>query len=90
MSRSDDSGWAWLEPLPANLAADDARQQLARAVARVFSGAEGEWVLAHLKALTLERCLGPDASDSMLRSLEGQRQLVHHILALAARGREGF
>jgi hypothetical protein len=82
-----DKGWSWLEPPQAK--GDEARRQLARAFARVFSGPDGEAVLAHLRSLTIERCLGPDASDSLLRCLEGQRQLVHHILALAARGREG-
>lgn len=89
MATSADAGWSWLDPAAASAVGDDDRLRLARAAARVFSGCEGEWVLAHLKALTLDRCLGPDASDGALRALEGQRQLVLHLLSLAARGREG-
>lgn len=89
MTASSDRGWSWLEPAPASPVGDDDRLQLARAFARAFSGSEGEWVLGHLKALTLDRCLGPEASDGALRALEGQRQLVLHILSLVARGREG-
>lgn len=83
-----DPGWSWLEPA-ARPAGDDQSLALARACARVFADTEGEWVLAHLKGLTLDRCLSPDASDAALRCLEGQRQLVLHILSLVARGREG-
>ena len=80
-----DPGWAWFEPAPA--ATDDQRQTLARAFARVFSAPDAPLVLAHLRALTVERSLGPDASDAALRYLEGQRMLVQHILSLIERGR---
>jgi hypothetical protein len=33
--------------------------------------------------------LGPDCGDGALRSLEGQRVLVHHILSLIESGRDG-
>lgn len=87
MPPSSDPGWSWLEPQPQSGTADEERQALSRAATRIFSGSDGELVLAHLKALTLGRCLGPEASDAALRTLEGQRQLVLHILSLAARGR---
>jgi hypothetical protein len=67
----------------------DAGRELRLSFARCFAGPEGEKVLAHLRALTLDRALGPDASDAMLRHLEGQRQLVTHILAQIERGRQG-
>lgn len=89
MTAASDRGWSWLEPVAPPPPGDDERLQLARAFARVFSGSEGEWVLGHLKALTLDRCLGPEASDGALRALEGQRQLVLHVLSLVARGRDG-
>ncbi len=60
---------------------------LSIAFARCFSTREGERVLAHLKAVTLDRALGPDSSDALLRHLEGQRQLVASILAQIERGR---
>lgn len=53
----------------------------------LFFHPEGERVLAHLKAVTLDRALGPDSSDALLRHLEGQRQLVASILAQIERGR---
>jgi hypothetical protein len=82
-----DTGWTWFEP-SSPLAGDDAFD-LARRFARVFGSGDGEDVLAHLEALTLGRCLGPDAPDQTLRHLEGQRHLVHHIRQLVARGRGG-
>lgn len=83
-----DPGWSWFEagrPVPAETEAR--AQALARSYARTFSGPDGEAVLAHLVALTQERCLGPEASDAALRTLEGQRLLVAQIRALAERGR---
>jgi len=82
-----DPGWNWFAPPPPP--GDDERLALSRAFARLFAGAEGEAALGHLTALTVDRCLGPDASDSALRMLEGQRQLVRHILSLIERGRIG-
>lgn len=81
-----DPGWGWFEPpAPPD---NSQRLALARAFARAFSGADGELALSHLRALTLERCLGPEASDSALRCLEGQRLLAAHILSLVDRGRD--
>jgi len=83
-----DPGWTWFEP-PQTSPGDDPRQHLARLFARLFSGADGEAALAYLTQITTERCLGPDASDAALRSLEGQRQLVLHLQSLIRTGREG-
>jgi hypothetical protein len=60
-------------------------QDLARQMARVFSTGDGPRVLAHLRAMTLERCLGPDAKAKALRHLEGQRQLVLYIQSMVKR-----
>ncbi|HLO77108.1 MAG TPA: hypothetical protein VK196_11700 [Magnetospirillum sp.] len=81
-------GWTWFEP-PAPPPGDDQRLRLARIFARLFSGADGETALAYLAQLTTERCLGPDASDAALRTLEGQRLLVLHLHSLIRHGREG-
>ena len=78
-------GWAWLSAAPTAAGGDD----LAAAFARCFTGHDGNRVLQHLRAVTTERSLGPDAPDSALRHLEGQRQLVQAIGALVARGRAG-
>ncbi len=84
-----DAGWTWIDPPPPPSSGEDERLKLARTFARLFAGAEGEAALAHLTALTTERCLGPEASDAALRMLEGQRQLVRHILSLIDRGHRG-
>lgn len=62
---------------------------LARQAARLLGSPDGRAVVDHLRRMTLERSLGPEASDGALRHLEGQRHLVLHLLALAARGRAG-
>ena len=85
------AGWDWFQPLalPAAEATPEADKALALAAARCFRGGDGERVLAHLRAITLERALGPGAQDTLLRHLEGQRQLVSHIATLVARGQDG-
>lgn len=80
---ADPAGWDWFAARSAPVPGEDP----APSFARCFSTADGERVLAALKAMTLERTLGPEAPDSALRHLEGQRVLVATILALAARGR---
>ena len=87
MSRPE-AGWTWLDA-PAALHGDEAALLLARQAARLFATPDGEAVLRHLKAMTVDRCLAPEAGDNALRHLEGQRHLVLHLLALAARGRAG-
>lgn len=46
---------------------------------RVFASEDGQYVLAHLRRITLERVLAGDVSDGMLRYLEGQRYLMRYI-----------
>ena len=58
------------------------------AYARTFGTASGAVVLEHLRKITIERSLGPNASESELRSVEAQRALVHKIEQLVLRGRE--
>ena len=58
------------------------------AFARAFSGDAGRVVLGHLRKMTIDRTLGPNASDSELRWAEAQRALVHQIETLVLRGRE--
>jgi hypothetical protein len=95
------TGWSWFErgahggsersSTQDEVAAEriDPDRALRVAYARCFATPEGEKVLKHLRAVTLERVLGPDASASMLRHLEGQRQLVSSMAAWAERGRTG-
>ncbi|KAA0580444.1 hypothetical protein F1643_01385 [Azospirillum sp. INR13] len=85
------AGWDWLEapPLTGPIPTAAAGTDPAPSFARCFAGTDGARVLAVLRAMTLDRALGPDAPEAALRHLEGQRQLVATILALVARGRAG-
>ena len=87
----DDSpgAWPWGSPPASGPAGDLARARLARSAARVFRGEDGTLLLTHLRALTLDRHLGPEASDAALRHLEGQRALVAHLERLITEGRAG-
>ena len=86
MSATENS-WPWGVVPETTPEAADTGHELTRAAARVFAGTDGERIAQYLRAVTLERALGPDASEAHLRHLEGQRQLVRHLLALAERGR---
>ncbi len=79
------AGWAWLSAAPAT----PGSEELAAVFARCFASIDGTRVLNHLRAVTVERTLSPDAPDTALRHLEGQRQLVQAMHALVARGRAG-
>lgn len=88
-----DRGWSWFsepgQPDSTAIRPGQVDADLVRAFARCFRERDGERVLEHLRALTLERTLGPGSGDVHLRHLEGQRQLVAYILALVDRGRRG-
>lgn len=55
--------------------------------AKTFATTSAQKVIAHLRKITLERVLGPNASDAELRTLEGQRALVRQIEQLILRGK---
>ncbi len=92
MVKSQD-GWGWFEGETAASTSGEAvageLQELSRLAARCFRGAEGERFLDHLRAITIERVLGPDAPEPLLRHLEGQRQLVAYLTTLIERGKDG-
>lgn len=81
--------WPWTPEPPAREDGTSEAATTARAAARCLIGPDGETLIRHLRAATLDRALGPDASDAALRHLEGQRQLVRYLLALIERGRHG-
>lgn len=81
--------WPWAASPAPGPPGDLARAHLARSAARVFRGEDGAVLLTHLRALTRDRHLGPEASDAALRHLEGQRALVAHLDRLIAEGRAG-
>jgi hypothetical protein len=82
------AGWHWFDETP-DLADAQIQPQIEKSFARCFATADGRQVLDHLRAMTTERVMGPDASDAVLRHLEGQRHLVATIAGLIARGRAG-
>lgn len=61
---------------------------IATAFARLFCRPDGQRVLAHLKHITQERVLAPDAQNAELWFLEGQRALVALIIALINQGQQ--
>ena len=77
-----------LAQVPPHVPPRDLRE-IARAAARCFGTDDGGKLLAHLRAITIERVCGPHLSEAALRDLEGQRRLVHQIHALIDRGRRG-
>lgn len=82
-------GWDGLDPWAGGDGPPPPDDAVATLFARVFRGSDGARALSHLRALTLDRALGPDATPDALRHLEGQRALVLHLLALVERGRRG-
>ncbi len=86
----EQAGWAWFEDgrdAVADIGSHTCQDlDLPLTVARCFGTVEGRRVLQHLRSITLERSLGPNASDSMLRHLEGQRSLVVYLASLITRG----
>ena len=50
---------------------------------RAFTTPSGRVVLDHLRKITVERTLGPNATDAELRWCEAQRALFHQIERLS-------
>lgn len=92
MSTPDEAGWTWFDTnQPEHVAgrATASEKEAGEApvmFARCFATPEGQRVLRHLRRLTLDRAVSPGTSDAHLRHLEGQRNLVLHILALVDHG----
>lgn len=85
-----EAGWAWFDVAPQQTK-DRKRPSgitpdLLSSYARTFGSEAGCQVMRHLRSITVNRVIGPDASDALLRHLEGQRQLIHYIATLAERG----
>ena len=87
---ASDSGWAWFEVGSEVAETEEPRPGIAPdlllAYARFLRTENGRRIIRHLRAITVDRVLGPDVSEAMLRHLEGQRQLVNYIGVLAERG----
>ena len=63
------------------------KNEIEKNYVRCFNTPSGEQVLKHLREITIERFLGPNATESELRSLEAKRALVHQIEILIKRGK---
>lgn len=61
--------------------------EIEKSFARTFGTNDGRVVLRHLRKITIERVLGPNATDAELRGVEAQRALVHQIEQLSERGK---
>jgi len=85
-----DSGWAWFDVAPQETKdlerPSGITEDLLNAYVRTFRSEAGCQVMKHLRAITTDRVIGPDASDALLRHLEGQRHLVKYIANVAERG----
>lgn len=63
------------------------REDAPRIFARVFGADDGQKVLSYLRATINARAAGPEASEAMLRYMDGQRALLQTIQGLADQGR---
>ncbi|MBO4672298.1 MAG: hypothetical protein J5608_01430 [Alphaproteobacteria bacterium] len=64
-------------------------QEIEKQYARAFQTPAGRAVLQHLRNITIERTLGPNATDNELRWAEAARALVRQIESMVARGTNG-
>lgn len=89
----NNEGWAWFEtaiqPAPGEAEMFIDGDSLAALAARCFRSADGKRFLGVLRRMTVERSLGPNAPEPLLRHLEGQRQLVKYMETLVAEGTFG-
>ena len=60
-------------------------QELEKQYARTFQTPSGKAVLQHLRKITIERVLGPNATDNELRWAEATRAFVRQIESMIAR-----
>lgn len=87
MPSINDPGWEGLEAQPPKTAEI---QPIDKIYARVFSSADGQTVLKHLKTVTTERetwVPGADPSYGYFR--EGQNMMTRYIIDKIKRGADG-
>jgi hypothetical protein len=73
-------GWSWFNSARPDNTRDEA---LTRAAGACFAGPDGDLLLRHLRSVFVDRRVPPDASDSMLRHVEGQRYAIDYLTRLA-------
>ena len=64
-------------------------QEIEKQYARTFQTPSGRAVLSYLRKMTIERTLGPNATDNELRWVESQRAFVRNIESMSARATNG-
>lgn len=74
------NGWSWFDAPSSDTTMSDA---LSRAAGACFAGPDGDLLLRHLRSVFIDRRVPPDASDSLLRHVEGQRSAVDYLTRLA-------
>jgi len=84
MSSREPHGWAWFEENNTKVAPEEIA--LCRAFARALSGPDGKQIQDHLSRLVLGRRLAPNATNSELWHLEGQRSAIAYLLNMIERG----
>ena len=62
-------------------------QDIEKQYARTFATPSGKQVLIHLRSITLERIIGPNASNEDLLWWAAQNALVHQIEHLINKGK---
>ena len=64
-------------------------QEIEKQYARTFNTPSGRAVLQHLRRITIERTLGPNATDNELRWAEANRAFVRQIENMIAHATQG-
>ncbi len=84
----DGISWAWFDEHHMDKTLQSTTSlDLQRAFARLLAYPEAETILEHLHAITRDRICGPNASDAVLRYLDGQKALVAYMERMALKGR---
>jgi len=63
--------------------------EIEKQYSRAFGTPAGRAVLEHMRKITLERTLGPNATDNELRWAESNRAFVRQIEQMISRGKAG-
>jgi adenylate kinase len=65
-------------------------EKIAETALRAVSNPDGRALMDYLRSITIERHYAPGSPDALLRELEGQRWLVHHVEQLAEAARKAI
>ena len=74
-----------IEPQPLKIAK---QQDWPSVFIRCFSTQDGKQVMAYLRHYTLDKSLGAEADNNLLRYQEGRRSIVTQIMSLVSQGQD--